>query len=74
MAFFTIEFDYTGSAPTKSKTYNFCIEDLGYEEENVEAVGPISVKIDGSSKANILNAINADLPMERLGTTYTVAS
>lgn len=73
MPFFTIEFDYTGNAPTASKTYNFCIQDLGYDEENVEQVGPITVRIDGSTKANILNAINADLPRARSGTTYTVA-
>ena len=74
MAFFTIEFDYTGNAPTASKTYNFCIDDLGYDAENVQQVGPITVKIDGSTKANILNTINADLPKTRSGTTYTVAS
>ena len=74
MAFYTIEFDYTGNAPTASKTYNFCIDDLGYDAENVQQVGPIKVKIDGSSKANIVNAINADLPKIRSGTTYTEAS
>ncbi|MBA9074265.1 hypothetical protein GGR22_002432 [Flavobacterium gossypii] len=74
MAFYTIEFDYTGNAPTASKTYNFCIDDLGYDAENVQQVGPIKVKIDGSSKANIVNAINADLPKTRSGTTYTEAS
>lgn len=74
MAFYTIEFDYTGNAPTASKTYNFCIDDLGYDAENVQQVGPIKVKIDGSSKANIVNVINADLPKTRSGTTYTEAS
>lgn len=74
MAYFTIEFDYTGNAPTASKTYNFCIEDLGYDAENVKQVGPITVEIDGSSKENIVKAINADLPKKRSGTTYTKAS
>lgn len=74
MAFYEIEFDYTGSAPTASKTYNFCIEDLGYDEENVQQVSPIIVKIDGSTKSNILNSINEQLPKTRSGTTYTEAS
>jgi hypothetical protein len=74
MAFFTIEFDYTGNAPTASKTYNLCINDLGYDAENVEEVSPIKVNIDGSTKANILNAINTALPKTRSGTTYRVAS
>lgn len=74
MAFYEIEFDYTGNAPTASKTYNFCIEDLGYDAENVEQVGPIKVKIDGSSKANIVNAINGQLPLTRTGTEYLSAS
>ncbi len=74
MAFYTIEFDYTGNAPTASKTYNFCIDDLGYDAENVQQVCPVKVKIDGSSKANIVNAINADLPKTRSGNTYKEAS
>lgn len=74
MAFYEIEFDYTGNAPTASKTYNFCIEDLGYDAENVEQVSPIKVKIDGSSKSNIVKSINNQLPLTRTGTTYTDAS
>lgn len=73
MTWYNIQFDYTGNAPTKSQTYNFCVEDLGYEAENVEAVGPIEVKIDGSSKANILSFINGELPKKRSNTTYTKA-
>jgi len=73
MAWYEIEFDYTGNAPTASKTYNFCIDDLGFEAENVEQVGPVKVKIDGSSKENILKSINGDLPKTRTGTTYTKA-
>lgn len=74
MAWYNIQFDYTGNAPTKSKTYNFCTEDLGYDKENVEAVGPIEVKIEGSSKENILLSINNELPKTRSNTTYTEAS
>jgi hypothetical protein len=73
MAFFEIEFEYTGNAPTASKTYNFCIDKLGYDEENVEQVGPIRVGIDGSSEANIINVINEQLPIMRSGTTYVEA-
>lgn len=73
MAFFEIEFEYTGNAPTASKTYNFCIDELGYDEENVEQVGPIRVRIDGSSEANIINVINEQLPIMRSGTTYVEA-
>lgn len=74
MAFYEIEFDYTGNAPTASKTYNFCIDELGYDPENVQQVGPIRVNIDGSSKSNIVNSINDQLPLSRTGTTYTEAS
>jgi hypothetical protein len=73
MSWFEIEFDYQGNAPTASKTHSFCIEDLGYDAENVEKVGPIRVKIDGSSKKNILSYINGQLPKTRLGTEYTSA-
>jgi len=74
MPWFEIEFDYSGNAPTASKTYNFCIEDLGYDEENVEEVSQIRVKIDGSSMKSVLRAINQDLPKTRSGTKYTEAS
>jgi hypothetical protein len=74
MAFYEIEFSYTGIAPTASKTYNLCIEDLGYDAENVEQVSQLKVNIDGSSKANILRDINADLPKTRTGTEYLSAS
>lgn len=73
MAWFEIEFDYEGNAPTASKTYNFCVEDLGFDEENVKQIGPITVEIDGSSKENILQSINSELPKERTGTKYTEA-
>lgn len=73
MAFYEIVFDYEGNAPTKSQTYNFCIEDLGYDEENVKAIGPISVEIEGSSQQNIIDSINDQLPMKRSNTTYTKA-
>lgn len=73
MAFYEIQFDYEGNAPTASRTYNFCIHELGYDEDSVKQVGPITVNIDGSSKQNILDAINADLPLARGTTTYTEA-
>lgn len=74
MPWFEIEFDYSGNAPTASKTYNFCIEDLGYDEENVEEVSQIKVNIEGSSMESVLRAINQDLPKTRSGTKYTEAS
>lgn len=73
MPWFEIEFDYTGSAPTKSKTRDFCAEDLGYGQEDVEAVGEIKVKILGASEESILDRINGKLPLTRSGTTYTEA-
>lgn len=74
MAFHVINFEYDGNAPTASKTYNFCIEDLGYDEDSVEQVSQLRVRIDGSSKANIVDAINEQLPKTRIGTEYTSAS
>jgi hypothetical protein len=74
MPFYEIEFDYTGSAPTTSQTYNFCIDELGFEAENVRRVGPIRVEIDGSSKDYILGIINDQLPQTRSNTEYLSAS
>jgi hypothetical protein len=74
MAFFEIEFDYTGTAPTAPKTRSFCIDQLGYDAANVEQVSPIRVRIEGSSEENILEAINEQLPITRTGTTYTEAT
>ncbi|NNG44948.1 hypothetical protein HJP15_18840 [Pseudoalteromonas sp. NEC-BIFX-2020_002] len=74
MAFYEIEFNYAGNAPTKSQTRNFCIEDLGYDQENVKAVSEIKVEIEGSSKNNIITSINNELPKKRTNTTYTQAS
>jgi hypothetical protein len=74
MPWFEIEFDYSGNAPTKSKTKNFCAEDLGYGEEDVEAVGPIKAKIKGATKKSIVDYINGKLPMTRSKTIYESAS
>lgn len=74
MPFYEIVFDYTGSAPTASQTCNFCIDELGFDAQNVRQVGPIRVEIDGSSKDYILELINDQLPQTRSRTEYLSAS